>query len=647
MKLKVKFIISVVAALMVVMGATAYLVVHFDERKALQTAISQSATVMELIENDIRDVIMSGNSQDMSKALDTMGTANNLVSLRILSDTGSIIASNTQGEVGAKSRSYLLGGYKDSGQAALEGTKVTLYRPLAAGLKCQGCHDGQQGAGDLLEMTFDITPQMEDASGTGRLVMVSGAVAMLSVAIILSFLLNRHILSPVGAVMETLRSVEKGNLDERITVRSADEIGAAGAYLNKMLDGMKALAEGNLTKERELQAMRADLQSKQVLAELNAKLSFKVKELEAANKTILTLSKEVRAKNDELGRMLAQMKEVNDVARKVSSHRYPDEIAKVLLRSAAEMLGAQEGSLVAECEHGDTCAFTYNTQSGVERAEKTSLLQSADKGGGNGHRAGRLEVPLNIKGRTIGTMTLQKRSGGREFGDNELQVATALSGQAAAAIENAWLYEERRGNFLSTLRSLVGTLEGAEGQLTGHSERVRFLSVELARHIHLEPEAIESLEYAALLHDVGKAALDARILAKAGPLSRDELELVRSHPLLSDEILGTSAMFNGARAAILQHHEHLDGSGFPMGLKGDQITLKARILRVTDLFDVMVTEKPYRRALSVAEALDQLVRSAGSMLDPYIAQAFVEMIRQKDTGFLLSAGYENPVSLTA
>lgn len=644
MKLKAKFIAVIATVLVLVMGATTYIFVRIDERRALHSALSHSATVMTLVQNDIRDVVMSGKSQEMSKALEDMGTANNVVSLRILSDDGSIVASNVKDEVGAKSRSYLIGGYRASGEAALEGSTVTLYRPLASGQKCQGCHDGRTGSGDLLEMTFDIGPQRRDAAATGRLLAVSNAVAVLAVAGILILLLNRHVLSPVGAVLRTIRSVEQGNWGDRIKVRSSDEIGAVGASLNRMLDEMSSLSGRNLEREREIAEMRADLQRKHTLEELNSKLRFKVKELEAANKTILTLSREVRSKNDDLGRMVTQMQEVNEVARKVSSLRYPDEIGKVLLKSSAEMLGAQEGSISAECDHGTPCAFVYSAESGVE---KVAIGEQAPRRGGNGHHPGRLEVPLRIKGRVIGTMTLEKKTGGRDFTESERQIATALSGQAAAAIENAWLYQERRGNFLATLQSLVGTLESGEGQFRGHSERVRFLSVELARHMHLEPEDIESLEYAALLHDVGKVGMDSRILAKAGPLSDNELAIVRSHPVLSDEILGASAMFNGARAAILQHHEHIDGSGFPFGLKGEQITLKARILRVTDLFDVMVTEKPYRRALTVQEALDQLMQCAGSMLDPYIARSFVEMIRERDAGFLLSAGYEQHVSLPA
>jgi putative nucleotidyltransferase with HDIG domain len=199
----------------------------------------------------------------------------------------------------------------------------------------------------------------------------------------------------------------------------------------------------------------------------------------------------------------------------------------------------------------------------------------------------------------------------------------AMLGWRSAAVEIA--QRQRDG--------MVALARGAEAKDTDtgdHVVRVQLLAEELARATGLDAERAADIGWSAMLHDVGKLHVPDRILLKPGPLSADEWEIMRRHPVWGAEILAQGDGFEVARRIARWHHENIDGSGYPDGLRGERIPLEARIVRIADAFDAMTHPRPYQAARSVEWALEELARYAGSQFDPELAALFIDRVRHDD-----------------
>ena len=173
-----------------------------------------------------------------------------------------------------------------------------------------------------------------------------------------------------------------------------------------------------------------------------------------------------------------------------------------------------------------------------------------------------------------------------------------------------------------TLKALVAALETRDSETHGHSERVVNFSLRLGQELGLSAEQMRSLEFGALLHDIGKIGVPDAILRKPAKLTEEEWVLMREHPLHGQKILGGIEFLEGAARVVAQHHESWDGSGYPLGLKGEEIDLCARIFAVADAFDAMVSDRVYRTGRTYEAALAELDGCAGVQFDPRVVEAF-------------------------
>ena len=180
----------------------------------------------------------------------------------------------------------------------------------------------------------------------------------------------------------------------------------------------------------------------------------------------------------------------------------------------------------------------------------------------------------------------------------------------------------------SLLATFSAALEARDPYLRGHSARVTAFAEALARLLGWRGTRLEALHLGGSLHDVGKIAVDARVLRKPGPLTHDELEQIRRHPVTGARLVESFDDFEPALPYVLHHHERWDGGGYPHGLSGERIPIEARLLGVADAFDAMTSVRAYRPALGVEQALVELERCAGTQFDPELAQAFVDGWRQ-------------------
>ncbi|MFE9446856.1 HD-GYP domain-containing protein [Streptomyces sp. NPDC006739] len=182
-------------------------------------------------------------------------------------------------------------------------------------------------------------------------------------------------------------------------------------------------------------------------------------------------------------------------------------------------------------------------------------------------------------------------------------------------------YHRERAAHQATIRALVRAVDIKDGYTRGHSERVGHASVLIGRELGMDEERVEVLRFAGILHDVGKLGVPTRLLRKDGPLTPEERRVIELHPEYGHEMVRGITFLGEARAAILHHHERLDGSGYPYGLVGGQIPECARVVAVADAFDAMTSTRSYRRARPVAAAVEELERCAGTQFDPRMVTA--------------------------
>lgn len=187
-------------------------------------------------------------------------------------------------------------------------------------------------------------------------------------------------------------------------------------------------------------------------------------------------------------------------------------------------------------------------------------------------------------------------------------------------------YHRERAAHQSTIRALVQAVDLKDGYTRGHSERVGRASMMIARELGMDDERVEVLRFAGILHDVGKLGVPTRLLRKDGPLTPEERRVIELHPEYGHEMVRGISFLGEARSAILHHHERLDGSGYPYGLRGTQIPESARVVAVADAFDAMTSTRSYRRARPVDAALEELKRCAGAQFDPRMVAALARAL---------------------
>ncbi|NQT07333.1 MAG: HD domain-containing protein [Candidatus Omnitrophica bacterium] len=194
------------------------------------------------------------------------------------------------------------------------------------------------------------------------------------------------------------------------------------------------------------------------------------------------------------------------------------------------------------------------------------------------------------------------------------------------ALKNAKLYTNLKDNYLSTVNSLALIMESRDPYMRGHSERVTYISVEIAKEMRLSESDLVILRTAGKLHDIGKITISDNILLKPGRLTPSEWAQMHMHPIRGAEIVLPLKFLEPGISLIRNHHERYDGKGYPDGLGKTSIPLLARILSVSDAFDAMTSIRPYRKPLTHKRAIDEINENSGSQFDPAVTKSFLEII---------------------
>jgi len=240
-----------------------------------------------------------------------------------------------------------------------------------------------------------------------------------------------------------------------------------------------------------------------------------------------------------------------------------------------------------------------------------------------------ISIPLTHMGKTLGALNLTHKKDSQPFTREDLHALSPIAFEIASILSQGIVFRESMRMFsLSILGSLKDALELRYPFLSGHSSRVRALSLQTGKRMGLEKGDLEALGYAALLHDVGIVGIPSNILSKKNTLNDREMEMVKKHPFLGAKLMEGVPGMEATRRTVLEHHENFDGSGYPNGLRGQDISLMARILGVTEYYDSITSERPHRGGLKSDAAL-QLIRNSGNLLfDPEVINAFETVVSQ-------------------
>ena len=238
-----------------------------------------------------------------------------------------------------------------------------------------------------------------------------------------------------------------------------------------------------------------------------------------------------------------------------------------------------------------------------------------------------MAVPLRIRGEVAGFLVTLGFQRGRRFEEAQRKLLSTVASRAAAAIENARLYEDLRDTFKQTIQGLARTIDKMDRYTAGHSDRVAYYAMLLAKHLGLGPDEVEIVRQAALLHDIGKVGCVLN-LNKAGKLTADEYEIFKKHPSYGKDILDPIKFLHPLVPGVHLHHERWDGRGYPLKLKGNEIPVIARIISVADTYDAMTSNRSYRNALPHEVAINEIERCQGSQFDPDVADSFLTVIER-------------------
>jgi len=223
-------------------------------------------------------------------------------------------------------------------------------------------------------------------------------------------------------------------------------------------------------------------------------------------------------------------------------------------------------------------------------------------------------------------LNITDKEDNQTFSDEDLDILTIFSEQAAIAIENAIVYQNLESYYIETIQALANAIEAKDEYTRGHSERVTIYALELAEELHYSDEDLRILRFGGILHDVGKIAIEHAILSKPSKLTDDEFLSMKKHPVVGSDIVQSIKFLQPCLQIIRNHHERLDGKGYPDQISEKEIPENVRIITIADAFDAMTSKRPYRDALSTTEAIRRLQLDAGTQFDAHLVSLFINNV---------------------
>lgn len=262
----------------------------------------------------------------------------------------------------------------------------------------------------------------------------------------------------------------------------------------------------------------------------------------------------------------------------------------------------------------------------VENIETSTAAGGPNKNNPQYETKSLLSVPLKIGSAVVGVVNVNNKTSGQAFNRDDLALLMSLTQRFSKVLERIRTAEDSQSYIRETIQSLRSLLSSRERDSRGASKKIVQWAIQVARKLRLSEKEVQVIQYVSSVHDVGMTCVSEAILKKTLELSPEEMEEIKKHPQRSAAIMRPLEFVELVSQSILFHHERIDGTGYPMGLKGDQIPIGSRILTVLDAYVSMVSERPFRPRMNAGEAVDELVSHSGTQFDPRVVAAFVEVL---------------------
>jgi PAS domain S-box-containing protein/putative nucleotidyltransferase with HDIG domain len=380
------------------------------------------------------------------------------------------------------------------------------------------------------------------------------------------------------------------------------------------------------------------------------------RELIEALATVAAIAIENAIQFERERKVLKQLKLINEVALKTAALKAPEALYREVVETIAQRFGYHSVSLfMVEGEEmvlraiagelADLVSPEYRQPIGlgilghVIRTGRPYVAADVtrDPYYVQGYRTcvrtrSELCVPIKRGSHVVGALDIQSREP-NTFTEADVETAEAIARWVSVAVENARLYSRLQQALEGAAATLAEVVEVRDPFTSRHQRRVAALATAISEEMRLPPDRIQAVRTAALLHDLGKIAVPAEVLNKPGKLSEPERALVREHPRAAYRILKEIPFPYPVAEIVFQHHERLDGSGYPKGLKGEKIMLEAKILAIADVVEAMLSHRPYRPPYPLEEVLGEIEKGKGSLYDPRAVEACLHLFREKGFNF--------------
>lgn len=347
------------------------------------------------------------------------------------------------------------------------------------------------------------------------------------------------------------------------------------------------------------------------------------------------------------------LEQLQSASEAIVVHLNLQKVLNRILEAVTELLGAETVSIMLLDRDGRDLVLAQGR--GIQPELIGTVRQRADEGfagwivqhgeplllqdltadpwlaGPNTHRqpvVSAMGVPLRTRDKIIGMLNASRLTRRQRFTRQDLKLLTLFSSSISTAIEHARLFEELKEAHFEAILAFGEALETRDLYTGGHIHRVLNYATALARKLGLPQDEIETLQYVAMLHDIGKIGIPDHILHSTEPLNEENWRLMKGHSAKGASMLSRIPALARFAPYVHHHHERWDGKGYPDGLKGENIPLYSRIIAVADTYDGLTTDRPYKKAIGQDEAVRVLESSAGSQLDPHLVKVFLQALSE-------------------
>ena len=452
---------------------------------------------------------------------------------------------------------------------------------------------GDTGESDYGYLVSIVSQQVsEDAARTTTyLIMIWSLVAVVAL-VGLGGWVARSVSDPLNALADGARRIADGDFSTKVDIRGENEIATLADTFNEMTSSLQDRSESLTKKVLELAT----------LYEMSRALGST---LEMDDLLGSVLDSALRIFDLDLGYVALRDKETNALS--IRAVRGGGTSSADAVRSSMSEWVVREGR-----------PLIFNPDPGAGQGQIDVVT---------GAKAA-LCVPLVSAEGTIGSVTVGSNDSDYRFKSDDVRLLSTIANHVTIAIGNIELFTSLQEAYLATVRSLAAAVDAKDTFTRGHSDRVASYATLIAERMGLPHEQRIALEMAAYLHDIGKIGVREEILLKPGPLNEEEMAQMRHHPLIGANILKPIAFPWVITPVVRHHHEHYDGTGYPAGLKGEEIPLLARILTAADSYEAMTADRPYRTSRSAQDAVAELRACAGTQFDPRIVEVLADIVEE-------------------